>query len=171
MHCFGFSSSVCGMLWHDHPSCGCYSMWTDAENILKQVRLIEKFRKETAKLRPSFRFPCSVVLGNIIQEASWFHLQYLMFEVIGRALKSKTLLLCWFLLLYCHYLFIIKFCHLLSLSETCRKCAPFCCHFQPAFPGSPIWSSVIARLWTAIGVLPCTKLVSRASSGVKLSEA
>lgn len=72
------------------------------------------FRKEMAKPNPSCHFPCSVVWGTITQEASWFHLLYLMFEFIGRALKNSGFFVGFFL--YSHHQFIITF---------CRKCVTF----------------------------------------------
>lgn len=66
MHSLGFNSSVCWMLWHDHQSWG-DSLLTDAENILKDVRIIEMFRKErNGWTKPTFPFFTCVISGVVL---------------------------------------------------------------------------------------------------------
>lgn len=147
----GLRLICCHTLWRNHQSPGGDSVWTDAENILKCLRLIETlwWGRDCWNKAP------------MLCEWTWKVFQ-LLSEPPRLVRRSQNINVFNVGHVSCH--------HSTPLVGAGTDCGPFCCHFEHIFSSTPIWSPFIARLWTAVCVLPTHRLSPELRLVLKLSE-
>lgn len=151
--CFvGFPSFVCRRMWHDHQSGG-DSVWTDAENVLKYVRLMEMFTKEGTVPNFPFHFLIFVIIGVALLSGNFLPVVLLAF--IYRIKKQHSCFLfsvC--LLLCCHHLLKVCFCEFgagLLLSSSLFGLRPQVFAAPSAVTSSSAWPAPLFEVLSSPG--------------------